>query len=38
LQEDQVLFVPLCPRCAEGMESLGRPVEKLDAKDVAIVT
>jgi CRISPR-associated protein Cas2 len=38
LQEDQVLFIPLCGRCAEGMETLGRPVEKHDAKDVVIVT
>jgi len=37
LQEDQVLFVPLCGRCAEGIESLGRPVEKFDARDVVIV-
>jgi CRISPR-associated protein Cas2 len=38
LQEDQVLFIPLCTRCAEGMEALGRPVEKYDARDVVIVT
>jgi CRISPR-associated protein Cas2 len=37
LGEDQVLFIPLCNRCAEGMEALGRPVEKFDAKDVVIV-
>ena len=37
LDEDQVLFIPLCNRCAQGMESLGRPVEKFDAKDVVIV-
>jgi CRISPR-associated protein Cas2 len=37
LQEDQVLFIPLCGRCAEGIEALGRPVEKYDAKDVVIV-
>jgi CRISPR-associated protein Cas2 len=36
-KEDQVLFVPLCGRCADGIESLGRPVEKYDAKDVVIV-
>jgi len=38
LQEDQVQFIPLCPRCAEGIEALGRPVEKHDARDVVIVT
>ena len=35
--EDQVLFIPLCPRCADGIEALGRPVEKHDAKDVVMV-
>jgi len=38
LKEDQVLFIPLCARCAAGIEALGRPVEKHDAKDVVIVT
>jgi CRISPR-associated protein Cas2 len=38
LQEDQVLFIPLCSRCAEGIESLGRPTEPHDARDVVIVT
>ena len=38
LKEDQVLFIPLCNRCAEQIEALGRPVEKHDAKDVVIVT
>lgn len=37
LQEDQVLFIPLCNRCADGIEALGRPTEKHDAKDVVIV-
>ena len=37
LQEDQVLFIPLCNRCADGIESLGRPVEKHDKNDVIIV-
>ena len=36
--EDQVLFIPLCNRCAEQIEALGRPVEKFDARDVVIVT
>ena len=38
LGEDQVLFIPLCNRCADGIEALGRPVEKHDARDVVIVT
>ncbi len=35
--EDQVLFIPLCGRCADGIEALGRSVERHDAKDVGIV-
>jgi CRISPR-associated protein Cas2 len=38
LQEDQVLFIPLCNRCVAQIEALGRPVEAHDAKDVVIVT
>jgi CRISPR-associated protein Cas2 len=38
LQEDQVLFMPLCNRCAAQVEALGRPVAAYDAKDVVIVT
>jgi CRISPR-associated protein Cas2 len=38
LQEDQVLFIPVCDRCAEAIEALGQPVERYDAKDVVIVT
>ena len=38
LQKDQVLFVPLCSRCAAQIEALGRPVEAHDARDVVIVT
>ena len=37
LHEDQVLFIPLCSRCGEGMEALGRPVERCDARDTVIV-
>jgi CRISPR-associated protein Cas2 len=38
LKEDQVMFVPLCSRCAEAIETIGLPMEKHDAKDVVIVT
>jgi len=38
LDKDQVLFIPLCNRCSEGIEALGRPVEKHHARDVVIVT
>lgn len=37
LKTDQVLFVPICSRCANAIESLGRPVERHDANDVVIV-
>jgi CRISPR-associated protein Cas2 len=36
LEEDQVLFIPLCHRCADGIEALGGPVEKHDARDLVI--
>ena len=38
LDKDQVLFIPLCQRCAEKIVSLGRPVEGYDERDVVIVT
>jgi CRISPR-associated protein Cas2 len=38
LDQDQVLFVPLCARCASSVEALGRPIEPHDARDVVIVT
>jgi CRISPR-associated protein Cas2 len=38
LEHDQVLFIPLCQRCAGLIESLGRPVEAHDARDVVIVS
>ena len=37
LQEDQVLFIPLCARCVNGIDALGRPAEAVDARDVVIV-
>jgi CRISPR-associated protein Cas2 len=38
LDRDQVLFIPLCRRCAGLIESLGRPIEDHDARHVVIVT
>lgn len=38
LDQDQVLLIPLCRRCAGLIESLGRPVEAHDARDVVIVS
>ena len=37
LDEDQVLFIPLCGKCVNAIESLGRPTEAADAKDVVVV-
>lgn len=38
LDEDQVLFIPLCNRCIEQVEALGLPIEAHDANDVVIVS
>ena len=38
LKSDQVLFIPLCKRCAGLTEALGRPVVAHDARDVVIVS
>jgi CRISPR-associated protein Cas2 len=38
LDMDQVLFVPLCARCSEQIETLGRPIEPPNAHDVVIVS
>lgn len=37
LEQDQVLFIPLCGRCLHGMDTLGRPSEAADARDVVMV-
>ena len=38
LNRDQVLFIPLCGRCASAIEALGRPIEAHDVRDVVIVS
>ena len=38
LDRDQVLFIPLCARCASAIEALGKPIEPHDARDVVIVS
>jgi CRISPR-associated protein Cas2 len=38
LDEDQVLFIPLCGKCVGAIEAIGRPTEAHDARDVVIVT
>ena len=37
LEEDQVLFIPLCARCVQQIEAMGRPTEAHDARDVVVV-
>jgi CRISPR-associated protein Cas2 len=37
LNEDQVLFIPLCAKCVNAMEAIGRPTEAADAKDVVVI-
>jgi CRISPR-associated protein Cas2 len=37
LTEDQVLFVPMCAKCVNQIEALGRATEAHDAKDVVVV-
>lgn len=37
LDEDQVLFIPLCGKCVAKMEAMGRPTGAVDARDVVIV-
>jgi CRISPR-associated protein Cas2 len=37
LEADQVLFIPVCPKCVNAIEAIGRPTEAADAKDVVVV-
>ncbi|HQR08943.1 MAG TPA: CRISPR-associated endonuclease Cas2 [Gemmatales bacterium] len=37
LQLDQVLFIPLCAVCMKQIESLGRPTEGVEARDIVVV-
>lgn len=37
LDEDQVLFIPLCGKCVAQIDAIGRPTEAADAKDVVLV-
>jgi CRISPR-associated protein Cas2 len=37
LEQDQVLFLPLCGRCVMQMETMGRAMEAVDARDVVVV-
>lgn len=37
LQLDQVLFIPLCGICMKNIESLGKPTEDVEARDIVVV-
>jgi CRISPR-associated protein Cas2 len=37
LEEDQVLFIPLCAKCVQLIDAIGRPTEARDARDVVVV-
>ena len=37
LAADQVLFVPLCGKCVEKIDALGRPTDPPDRHDTVIV-
>ena len=37
LDQDQVLFIPLCARCMKEIESLGRPTEAAEARDIVVI-
>jgi CRISPR-associated protein Cas2 len=37
LKADQVLFIPVCGKCVNAIEALGRPAEAHDARDVVVV-
>ena len=38
LNADQVLFIPLCGKCVQAIDAIGRPTEPAAARDVVIVT
>jgi hypothetical protein len=38
LDRDQVLFIPVCGKCVERIEALGKPTEPPASRDVVIVT
>ncbi len=37
LTADQVLFIPLCAKCVNGIEPLGRPTDAPGAEDVVVI-
>jgi CRISPR-associated protein Cas2 len=37
LKEDQVLFIPLCSKCVNGIEAIGRGTDSPDQHDVVVV-
>ena len=37
LERDQVLFIPVCGKCVQAIDTLGRPTEPAEARDVVVV-
>jgi CRISPR-associated protein Cas2 len=37
LQQDQILFIPMCAKCVQQIEALDRSTEAADARDVVMV-
>lgn len=37
LDQDQVLLIPLCGKCVQQIEAIGRATEPPDARDVIII-
>ncbi len=37
LERDQVFFIPLCGKCVQNIDTLGRPTEPAEARDVVVV-
>ena len=37
LEADQVIFIPVCGKCVNQIEAIGRPTEAADARDVVMV-
>jgi CRISPR-associated protein Cas2 len=38
LEQDQILFIPLCQKCAGQIEAMGRATEPTESRDIVIVT
>ena len=37
LDKDQVLFIPVCDKCLQNIEVIGRPTEPPESRDVVLI-